>query len=64
VLIHEVADQIGRARQPARPFPLLIRGDKARLCLQPCNIGWVVRIPQLVDERASAGEFGIAVDQD
>ena len=45
MLIHKVADQIGDARRPARPSLFLVRGDQARLRLQPSDVGWIIRIP-------------------
>jgi hypothetical protein len=64
VLIHEVTDQIRRARWPARPLALLIGGDQTRLRLEPSDIGWIIRLPQPINQRAGASELRIAVDQD
>ena len=52
VLIHQVADQVRKTRRPAGPFALLISGNQARLRLQPYNIGWIIRTPKLINERA------------
>jgi len=64
VLINQVADQIGGARRPTRPFRLFIGGDQARLRLQPGDIGWIVRAPQSVNEFPGAGKLRVAIDQD
>jgi hypothetical protein len=63
VLIHEVADQIGDAGRPARPLLFLVRSDQARLRLQPSDLGWIIRIPKLIDERAGAYKLAITIDQ-
>ena len=45
-----------------RPFPLLISRNQARL--RPRHIGWIIRTPKPIDERASTRELGVTVDQD
>jgi hypothetical protein len=57
VLIHEVADQIGDARRPAGPLFFLVRSDQSRFRLQPSDVGWIIRIPKLIDECAGAREL-------
>ena len=64
VLIHEVADQIGRAERPARPFALLIGGDQTHLRLEASDVGWKIRLPKPINEYAGASEFRIAINQD
>ena len=64
VLIHEVADHLGDAWRPTRPFRLFIGGDQARLRLQSGDVGRIVRIPQPVNECPGARELRLAIDQD
>jgi len=64
VLIHQVADHLGSARRPTRPFRLFIGGDQAHLRLQPANVGWIVRSPHPVNELPRAGKLRVAIDQD
>jgi hypothetical protein len=62
VLIHEVADQIGRTEWPARPFTLLIGGDQTRLRLEASDVDWKILIPEPINEYAGASEFRIAIN--
>jgi hypothetical protein len=50
VLIHEVADEIGGAWRPARPFALLVGGDQAGLRLEPGDVGRLVGFPEPIDD--------------
>jgi hypothetical protein len=59
-----MADQIGRARRPARPLLVLVGGDQARLRLQPGGVGGVLGTPKPLDQRERAGKLAGAVDQD
>src|ERR1700722_35526 len=64
VLIHQVADEIGRTGSPARPLALLVGGDQTRLRLEPRNVGRLIRPPEPINERARARKLGIAINQD
>jgi hypothetical protein len=61
VLIHQVADHIGRARRPTRPFAFLIGCDQARLRLEPSNVGRLVGLPEPIDKRASSASLSIKI---
>jgi hypothetical protein len=61
VLIHEVADEIGRARWPARPFALFVSGDQTRLRLEPGNVGRIIRLPEPVYECACASSASLSI---
>jgi hypothetical protein len=64
VLIHEMTDQIGCARRPARPFALLIGGDQARFRLMASDVGCKIRLPEPTNEYAGVCELRIAVNQE
>src|SRR6516225_528071 len=64
VLIHEVPDQLCRARRASRPLALFVGGDQTRLCLKPSDISRIRRIPQPINEGSGPRKLGIAVDQD
>jgi hypothetical protein len=55
-----------RSAVPAagEPFALLIGGDQARLRLEPGNIGWIIRLPEPINERAGTRKLCLTVDQD
>jgi hypothetical protein len=57
VLIHEVTNQIGRARGPSRPYALLIGGNQSRLRLEPGYVRRISRFPKPINQCASASEF-------
>ena len=64
MLIHEMADEIRCAREPARPFALLIGCYQTRLRLEPGDVGRLIRRPEPVNEGAGASQFRIAINQD
>jgi hypothetical protein len=59
VLIHQMADQIGDAWRPARPFHFLVRGNQANLRFQPSNVGRIVRAPTSAQARNSSASPSI-----
>jgi hypothetical protein len=61
VLVHQVTDQIRKARRPAGPLALFMSGNQARLRLQPHNIGWIIRAPKPINERASSASLSIKI---
>jgi hypothetical protein len=64
VLIHQVSNRFGSARRSARPLAPFVGSDQTRLRREPGDVGWIIRIPQPIDEGASASELGIAIDHD
>jgi hypothetical protein len=64
MLIHEVADHLGRAERPMGPLDLLARSDQACLRLETGDVIRIVRPHQPIDKGAGADQLGIAIDHD
>src|ERR1700719_2612848 len=59
MLIHQIADEIRRARGASRPFALLIGGDQLCLRSQPSDVGRVVRSPESINQCERTRELRI-----
>jgi hypothetical protein len=64
VLVHQIADHLGRARNAQRPFFLFVGDDQTRLSGQPREILGSIRGHQAIDQglaRASSASSSITI---